>query len=62
MKRNSMRLQEVRNGEIITIITTTSILVLATTTATTTNHNKTDLRTTDKASSGDKDQNTPRSP
>ena len=62
MKQNSMRYQEVRNGEIITIITTTSILVLATTAATTTNPNKTDLRTSDKASSGDKDQKTPRSP
>ena len=29
---------------------------------TTTNPNKTNLRTTDKASSGDKDQKTPRSP
>ena len=62
MKWNSMRCQEVRNGEIVTIITTTSILVLATTTATTTNPNRTDLKTTDKASSGDKDQKTPRSP
>ena len=61
MKQNSMRFQEVRNGEII-IITIKNILVLATIAATTTNPNKTDLRTTDKASSGDKDQKTPRSP
>ena len=56
MKWNSMRFQEVRNGKIITIITTTSVLVLAATAATTTNPNKTDLRTTNKASRGDKDQ------
>ena len=59
MKWNSMKLQEVRNGEIMAIITTTSILVLATTAATTINPNRTDLKTTDKASSGDKDQKTP---
>ena len=46
MKWNSMRCQEVRNGEIIAIITTTSILVLATTAATTTNTNRTNLKTT----------------
>ena len=39
-----------------------NILVLATIAATTTDPNRTDLRTTDKASSGDKDQKTPRSP
>ena len=61
-----MRFQEVRNREIIIIIiiiiTSKNILVLATSTVTTTNPNKTDLRTTDKASSGDKDLKTPRSP
>ena len=62
MKWNSMRCQEVRNGEIVTIITTTSILVLATIMATTTNTNRTDLKTTNKASSGHKSQKTPRSP
>ena len=56
-----MKFQEVRDGEII-IITIKNILVLATIAATTTNPNKTDLRTTDKANSGDKDQRTPRSP
>ena len=56
-----MRFQEVRDGEII-IIAIKNVLVLATITATTTNPNKTDLRTTNKASSGDKDQRTPRSP
>ena len=44
MKRNSKKLQEVRNGEIMAIITTTSILVLTTTAATTTNPNRTDLK------------------
>ena len=62
MKRNSTRCQEVRNGEIIAIISTTGILILATIAATTTNTNRTDLKTTDKASSGHKDQKTPRSP
>ena len=49
MKWNSMRCQEVRNGEIISIITATGIPVLATVTATTTNNNRIDLKTTDKA-------------
>ena len=62
MKQNSMRFQEVRNGEIIIIITIKNVLVLARTAATTTNPNKTNLRTTEKASSGDKDQKTPRLP
>ena len=57
-----MTFQEVGNGEIIIIITIKNILILATTAATTTNPNKPDLRTTDKASSGDKDQKPPRSP
>ena len=57
-----MRCQEVRNGEIIPIITTTSILVLVIVMATATSTNRTDLRKTDKANSGHKGQKTPRSP
>ena len=55
-----MNCQEVRNGETITIITR-SVLVLATITPTATDPNKTNLRTADKASSGDKSQKTQRS-
>ena len=55
-----MRYQEVRNGEILTIITR-SILILVTVTTTAADPNKTNLRTADKASSGDKSQKTPRS-
>ena len=62
MKWNSTRCQEVRNGEIIPIITTTGIPVLATIIATTTNNNRINLKTTDKANSGHKGQKTPRSP
>ena len=53
MKQNSTRFQEVRDGVII-IIEIKSILILATIAVTTTNPNVTNLKTTDKASSGDK--------
>ena len=62
MSKNSMRCQEVRNGEIIPIITTTSILVLVIIVATATSTNRTDLKKTDKPNSGHKGQKTPRSP
>ena len=44
MKQSSMRCQEVKNGEIISIITTTSILVLVIVMATATGTNRTDLK------------------
>ena len=63
MKQSSTRCPEVRNGEIIPIITTTSVLVLATITATAaTNTKRTDLKKTDKPNSGHTGKKTPRSP
>ena len=62
MSKNSTRCQEVRDGEVIPIITTTSILVLVIIGVTATNSNSTDLKKTDKPNSGHKGQKTPRSP
>ena len=55
MRQNSMKCQEVGDGEtIISLIR--NILVLATIATTATDPNKTNLRTADKANSGDKSQ------
>ena len=61
MRQNSMKCQEVGDGEKI-IIAIRNVIVLATIGTTATDPNKTDLRTTDKANSGDKSQRTPRTP
>ena len=53
-------MSEVRDGETI-IIAIRNILVLTTIRTTATDPTKTDLRTTNKANSGDKNQRTPRS-
>ena len=60
MNSKLMRCQEVKNGEIIIIITK-SILILVTAATMATDPNKTNLRTTDKVSSGDRNQKTPKS-
>ena len=57
-----MRCQEVRNGEIMEIITTTNTLVTVATVVTATNNNNTVPKKTGKSNSGHKSQETPRSP
>ena len=59
MNSKSMRCQEVRDGEIIIIITN-SILILAMATVLSTDPNITSLKTTDKVSSRDRNQRTPK--
>ena len=62
MSKSSMRCQEVRNGEIMQILTPRSALILAIFAVTVTSTNRADLKKIDRPNSGHIGQRMPRSP